>query len=73
MKNIYEVMVNDGNVEHIHKVYGLANAVAFCIECGLCDNVENTHVMDTETGEIMFCIEWGIVTWVSGIGNPLEI
>lgn len=73
MKNIYEVMVNDGNVEHIHKVYGLANAVAFCIECGLCDNVECTHVVDTTTGEIMFHIEWGIVVWVSGIGNPFEI
>lgn len=73
MTNIYEVMVNDGNVEHIHHIYGLENAIAFSIECGRCDNVVATHVMDTETGEIMWHMENGIVVWVSGIGNPFEI
>ena len=72
MTNIYEVMVNTGEVEHIHKIYGLEDAINFCIECGLCDNVVTTHVVDTETGEIMWCIEHGIVVWVSGIGNPFE-
>ena len=72
MTNIYEVMVNTGEVEHIHKIYGLEDAINFCIECGLCDNVVATHVMDTETGEIMWHMEHGIVVWVSGIGNPFE-
>ena len=60
MTNIYEVMVNIGEVEHIHKIYGLEDAINFCIECGLCDNVVATHVVDTETGEIMWRIEHGI-------------
>ena len=72
MKNIYEVMVSDGDVEHLHSIYGLENAVRFCIECGLCDNVVATHVKDIETGEILWHIEDGIVVWVSGFGNMLE-
>lgn len=72
MMNIYEVMVNDGNVEHIHRIYGLETAIAFSIECGLCDNVVATHVVDTTTGEIMWHMVDGVVVWVSGIGNPFE-
>ena len=72
MKNIYEVMVNDGYVEHIHRIYGLENAIVFCVECGSCDNVVATHIMDTETGELMLIIENNSVVWVSGIGNPFE-
>ena len=32
MTNIYEVMVNNGNVEHIHRIYGIENAINFSIE-----------------------------------------
>ena len=72
MKNIYEVMIYDGNVEHLHYIYGLKSAVRFCIEYGLCDNVVAAHVKDIETSEIMWHIENGIVVWISGFGNIFE-
>ena len=69
----YTVNVFDGEVEHVHKYYGLIPAVEFCTKCGLCDNVTRATVIDCDTGEIMFEMENQIVVWVSGIGNPCEI
>lgn len=73
MTNIYEVIVNDGNVEHIHSIYGLEAAISFSIEYGLCDNVVATQAVNTETGEIMCQVVNGMIVWVSGIGNLFEI
>lgn len=71
--NIYDVQVETYEVKYIHKIFGLDEAVARCIEAGACDNVKTALVVDCKTGEIMFHIEWGVIVWISGIGNPSEI
>lgn len=71
--NIYEVQVETYEAEYTHKIFGLDEAVAICAEAGLCDNVVSAVVLDCETGEVMFHINDGVVIWVSGIGNPLEV
>lgn len=73
MMNIYEVQVETYEAKYIHKIFGLDEATAACIEAGICDNVKTATVVDCETGEVMFHIEDGVVTWVSGIGDPFEI
>ena len=71
--NTYEVQVETYEAKYVNKIFGLDEAVAACIEAGTCDNVKTALVMDCETGEVMFHIDDGVVIWVSGIGNPLEI
>lgn len=71
--NTYEVQVETYEAKYVNKIFGLDEAVAACIEAGTCDNVKTALVMDCETGEIMFHIDDGVVIWVSGIGNPLEL
>lgn len=71
--NIYEVQVETYDAKYTHKIFGLDEAVAICAEAGLCDNVVSAVVLDCETGEVMFHINDGVVIWVSGIGNPLEV
>lgn len=71
--NIYEVQVETYDAKYTHKIFGLDEAVAICAEAGSCDNVRTAVVLDCETGEVMFHIDDGVVIWVSGIGNPLEV
>ena len=71
--NTYEVQVETYEAKYVNKIFGLDEAVAACIEAGTCDNVKTALVMDCETGEVMFHIDDGVVIWVSGIGNPLEL
>lgn len=71
--NIYEVQVETYDAKYTHKIFGLDEAVAICTEAGSCDNVRTAVVLDCETGEVMFHIDDGVVIWVSGIGNPLEV
>ena len=71
--NTYEVKVKTYDSEYTHKIFGLDEAIAVCAEAGSCDNVKTAVVLDCETGEVMFHIEDGVVIWVSGIGNPLEV
>ena len=71
--NIYEVQVETYDAKYTHKIFGLDKAVAICAEAGSCDNVVSAVVLDCETGEVMFHINDGVVIWVSGIGNPLEV
>ena len=71
--NIYEVKVETYETNYIHKIFGLDEAIAVCAEAGSCDNVKTAFVIDCETGEVMFHIEDGVVIWMSGIGNPLEV
>ena len=71
--NTYEVKVETYDAEYAHKIFGLDEAVAVCAEAGSCDNVVSAVVLDCKTGEVMFHIKGGVVIWVSGIGNPLEV
>ena len=57
----YTVNVFDGEVEHVHKYYGLIPAVEFCTKCGVCDNVTRATVINCDTGEIMFGMENQII------------
>ena len=63
--NTYEVKVKTYDSEYTHKIFGLDEAIAVCAEAGSCDNVK--------TAVVLFHIEDGVVIWVSGIGNPLEV
>lgn len=71
--NTYEVKVKTYDSEYTHKIFGLDEAVAICAEAGSCDNVNTAVVLDCETGEVMFHIDEGVIIWVSGIDNSLEV
>lgn len=71
--NTYEVQVETYEAKYVNKIFGLDEAIAACTDAGTCDNVKTALVMDCETGEVMFHIDDGVVIWVSGIGNPLEL
>lgn len=71
--NTYEVKVKTYDSEYTHKIFGLDEAVAICAEAGSCDNVKTAVVLDCETGEVMFHIDEGVVIWVSGIDNSLDV
>ena len=71
--NIYEVQVETYDAKYTHKIFGLDEAVAICAEAGSCDDVRTAVVLDFKTGEVMFHIDEGVVIWVSGIGNPLDV
>lgn len=74
MNNIFEVNVTT-TAEEVHSmnVFGLMEAVSFANASATCINVTNVDVIDTMTGEVMYLIQDGLVTWVSGIGNPFEV
>lgn len=74
MNNIFEVNVTTTTEEvYSMNVFGLKEAVEFANASATCINVTNIDVIDTTTGEVMYLIQNGLVTWVSGIGNPFEV
>lgn len=74
MLQIYDVkVVEENGTETIYKFHGFNAAMRACCECGTCTNVAESLVEDLGTGEVMLHIENHIITWISGIGNPLKI
>lgn len=73
MINIFEVNVTTTEETHSMNVFGLVEAVSLANASAGCVNVTNVDVIDTTTGEVMYLIQNGLVTWVSGIGNPFEV
>lgn len=68
--NIFEVNVTTLTETISILIYGLTAAVGHAANAAQCKNVTTVDVVDQMTGEVMFLVQDGVMTWVSGIGNP---
>lgn len=73
MNTIFEVNVTTTTNTYALYIFGLEEAVSFANTANCCGNVTNVDVIDQMTGEVVYLIQDGLVTWVSGIGNPFEV
>ena len=73
MMNIFEVNVTTFTETTSTLIYGLTAAVGHAACAAQCKNVTTVDVIDQMTGEVMFLVQDGVVTWVSGIGNPCAL
>jgi hypothetical protein len=73
MMNIFEVNVTTLTETTSTLIYGLTAAVGHAAHAAQCENVKTVDVIDQMTGEVMFLVQDGVVTWVSGIGNPCAL
>ena len=73
MMNIFEVNVTTLTETTSILIYGLTAAVGHAAHAAQCKNVTTVDVVDQMTGEVMFLVQDGVVTWVSGIGNPCAL
>jgi len=73
MMNIFEVNVTTLTETTSTLIYGLTAAVGHAAHAAQCQNVKTVDVIDQMTGEVMFLVQDGVVTWVSGIGNPCAL
>lgn len=73
INTIFEVNVTTITDTHSCLIFGLQEAASYAMTARACANVTEVNVIDQLTGEVMLLIQDGLVTWVSGIGNPFEV